>query len=52
MLRITKYMFMFREENTGKNHNIEISQAFFENVAKFKYFGKTLTKQNCMRDEI
>ena len=45
-------MFTSREKNAAQNHNIEMGNASFENVAKFKYCGTTLTKQNCMHEEI
>jgi hypothetical protein len=48
----TKYMIMSRHPNTGQNKNIRIANESFENVAKFKYLGTTLTNQNDIRDEI
>jgi hypothetical protein len=33
----TKYMLLFRHQNTGQNHDIKISSRCFENVAQFKY---------------
>jgi hypothetical protein len=48
----TKYMIMSRHPNSGQNQNIRISNESFENVAKFKYLGTTLTNQNDIRDEI
>jgi hypothetical protein len=48
----TKYMIMSRHPNSGQNQNIRISNESFENVAKFKYFGMTLTNQNNTHDEI
>jgi hypothetical protein len=44
----TLYLFfvMSHEENTGQNHNIKITAKPFETVAKFKYLGTMLTKQN------
>jgi hypothetical protein len=48
----TKYMIMSRYPKSGQNQNIRITNESFENVAKFKYLGTTLTNQNDIRDEI
>jgi hypothetical protein len=48
----TKYMIMSCHPNSGQNQNIRIANESFENVAKFKYLGTTLTNQNNIRDEI
>jgi hypothetical protein len=32
-------------------HSIKIADRLFEDVAKFKHLGTTLTDQNCMHDE-
>jgi hypothetical protein len=48
----TKYMIMCRHPNSGQNQNIRTANESFENVAKFKYLGTTLTNQNYIRDEI
>jgi hypothetical protein len=45
-------MIMSRHPNSGQNQNISIANETFENVAKFKYLGTTLTDQNDIRDEI
>jgi hypothetical protein len=43
---------MSRHPNSGQNQNIRIANELFDNVAKFKYLGTTLTNQNDIRDEI
>jgi hypothetical protein len=36
----------------NEKHSIKIANRSFEDVAKFKYQGITVTDQNCMHDEI
>jgi hypothetical protein len=48
----TKYMIMSRYPNSGQNQNIRTANESFENVAKFRYLGTTLTNQNDIHDEI
>jgi hypothetical protein len=48
----TKYVILSRHPNSGQNQNIRIANESFENVAKFKYLGRTLTNQNDIHDEI
>jgi hypothetical protein len=48
----TKYMIMSRHPNSGQNQNIRIANESFENVAKFKCLGTTLTNQDDIHDEI
>jgi hypothetical protein len=48
----TKYVIMSRHPNSGQNQNIRIANESFENVAKFKYLGTTLTNENDIYDEI
>jgi hypothetical protein len=43
---------MSRHSNSGQNQNIRIANEPFENVAKFKYLGMTLTNQSDIHDEI
>jgi hypothetical protein len=48
----TKYMLLPCHQNAGQIHNIKIKNTAFENVAKFRYLGMTLTKQNLIQEEI
>jgi hypothetical protein len=41
----TKYMIMSFHPNSGQNQNLRIAYESFENVAKFKYLGTTLTNK-------
>jgi hypothetical protein len=45
-------MFMFHEQKVGQNRNIKTANESFENVAKLKYFGTTLTNENCIHEKI
>jgi hypothetical protein len=45
-------MIMCRHPNSGQNHYIRTANESFENVAKFKHLGTTLTNQNDIHDEI
>jgi hypothetical protein len=48
----TKYMFMSRDQNAGRNQSVKIDNSTFERVEEFKYLGTTLTNQNSIQDEI
>jgi hypothetical protein len=48
----TKYLLISCSQKIGQKHSINIPNRAFEDVAKFKYHGTTLTDQNCMHEEI
>jgi hypothetical protein len=48
----TKYMIMSRHPNSGQNQNVKIANESFENVAKLKYLGTTLTSKNDIQDKM
>jgi mitochondrial fission protein ELM1 len=48
----TKYVIMSHHQSSEQNQNIRIANESFQNVAKFKYLGTTLTNQNDIHDEI
>jgi hypothetical protein len=48
----SKYMFLSRHQNAGKNHGIKIGNRCFENVAQFRYLGTAVTNQNFIQEEI
>jgi hypothetical protein len=41
----TEYKIMSRHPDSGQDQNIRIAKDSFENVAKFKYLGTTLTSE-------
>jgi hypothetical protein len=47
----TKCMLMSRSQNIGQKHNVKVAGRSFEDVAKFRYLGTTLTNQNCVHEE-
>jgi hypothetical protein len=47
----TKYILPSRHQNAGQNHKIEANKSF-ENETKFRYFGRTVTNQYLIQEEI
>jgi hypothetical protein len=47
----TKCMLTTHIQKVGQKHSINIANRSFEDVAKFKYLGTTLTDRNCMHEE-
>ena len=45
-----KYMFMSRDKNAGRSHNMRTDIRSFEMVEEFKYLGTTLTNQNSIHE--
>jgi hypothetical protein len=45
-------MLLSRTKKIGQKHSIKAANRSFEDVAKFKYLGTTLTDQNSMHEEI
>jgi hypothetical protein len=50
----TKYMLLSHHQNAGQNHDIKVLLGIrsFEDVARFRYLGKTVTYQNLILEEI
>jgi ribosomal protein S2 len=48
----TKYMLLSHHQNAGQNHDMVIANRCFENVAKFRYLGTTITNQNLIQGEV
>jgi hypothetical protein len=48
----TKYMLLSRHQNTGQNHDMNLANRSFENVAQFRYLGTIVRNQNLIQDEI
>jgi hypothetical protein len=45
-------MLLSHYQNAGENHNIKIANRSFENVAQFRYSGRTVTNQNLIQEKI
>jgi hypothetical protein len=46
------YTLLSRHKNARQNHDIKTARRSFENVAQFRYLGKTATNQNLIQEEI
>jgi hypothetical protein len=45
-------LLLSRHLNAGQNHDLQIGDRCFENVAQFRYLGTTVTDQNLIQEEI
>jgi hypothetical protein len=41
-----------RHKNADQIHDIKVGNRFFENMAQFKYLGKTVSNENLIQEEI
>jgi hypothetical protein len=48
----TMYMLISRHRNKGQNHNMNTVCRSFQNVERLKYFGRIVTNQKLIREEI
>jgi hypothetical protein len=47
-----KYMLLSPQQKAGQNHDIKSANKCFENVAQFRYLGKTIINQKLIQEEI
>jgi hypothetical protein len=47
----TKYLLVSCHQNARQNHDIQIANRCFENVAQFLYLKTTVTNQNLIQEE-
>jgi hypothetical protein len=45
-------MLLSHHQNAGQNRDLSIANRYFENVAKLKHLGATVTKKNVIPDQI
>jgi len=45
-------MFLSRNQNAGRNHNMKIDNSNFERLEEFRYLGKNLSNQNSVQEEV
>jgi hypothetical protein len=44
-------MLLSHHQIAGQNHDLNIANRYFENVAQFRYLGMTVTNQNIIEEE-
>jgi len=47
-----KYVFMSRDQNVGRNHNLMTDNKYFVNVAEFMRVGTIITHQNVVTNKL
>jgi hypothetical protein len=45
-------MLLSRHQNAVQDHDLRLANRIFENVAKFRYLGTTITNQNLIQEQI
>jgi hypothetical protein len=45
-------MLLYRHQNAGQNYDTKVANRSYDNVAQFKYLGKTAAHQNLIQEEI
>jgi hypothetical protein len=48
----TNYILLSGYQNPGQNRNLKTANRFFENLAKFRHLGMTVTNKNLICEEI
>jgi hypothetical protein len=47
-----KYMVLSQDQNAGRSHNVKNDNSSFERVEQFRCFGRTVTNQNYVNEDI
>ena len=48
----SKCIFMSRDQNAGRSHNVKTNSTSFGRLERFKHFGTDVTNQNFIQEEI